>query len=86
MGVVGSVQQVPDDRRCDADSSTGGFRVTPARASVPAITAKLANGRGVPRPTAETGADGVERLLRALDLSSGTVVAGERPAALRASG
>jgi predicted deacylase len=78
---------VPDD----ADSSAGKFRVTAARTGVSAITAELANSRTVSRPAAETGADGVERVLQALDLLAGTVPTVEQtplhdePASVRAA-
>lgn len=50
----------------------GKFRVAAARAGIPAVTAELGNSRTVSRAGATAGADGVGRVLQALDLRPGT--------------
>jgi len=59
---------LPDGTSGELDDFSGKFRTAAARAGIPAVTAELSNSRTVAPTAAETGADGVQNVLRELDV------------------
>ncbi|SFR65380.1 succinylglutamate desuccinylase/aspartoacylase family protein [Halogeometricum limi] len=60
------------DETPDDEDGPGTFRTATARAGIPAVTAELSNSRTVAHEAAQAGVDGVENVLRELDVLAAT--------------